>query len=130
MRKYHEQITTNTNKPSILNPNYGTGTSLVFKHAEGNLLIKVYDTYKENTPKILNIYCDRETCGNWCRNYQVEIARGLDLEGLIFINSNGVQYLCTIKNNNYYYRILSSGKIQRIDYTDTKKNALKRIGIQ
>lgn len=130
MERYHKQITTNPNKPSILNPNYGIGTSLVFKHAEGNALINVYDTYKENTPKILNIYCDRETCANWCRNYQIEIARGLDLESLIFINSKGVQYLCTTKNNINYYRILSSGEIQQLNYTDTKKNALKGIGIQ
>lgn len=130
MRKYHEQITINPNKPSILYPKYNQRNSRVFTHAEGNVLVKVYDTYKETTPKTLNIYCDRELCPYACRNYQIEIARGLDINNLIFINFNGKQYLYTTENNINYYRILSSGEIQKVDYTDTKKNALKRIGIQ
>lgn len=93
-------------------------------------MAKVYESYKETTPKTLNIYCDRELCRDTCRNYQIEFARGLDLENLIFINSIGKQYLCTTKNNENYYIILLDGTIQKKDYTETKKNALKDKGIQ
>lgn len=130
MRKYHERITTNPNRPSILNPKYNQGNSRVFTHAEGNLLAKVYDAYKETTPKTLNIYCDRELCSYACRNYQIEVARGLDINNLIFINSNGRQYLYTTKNNETYYRILLDGTIEKINYTQKKKDALKDKGIQ
>lgn len=78
-------------------------------------------------PKTVTIYCDRETCANWCRNYQ--IARGLNIESLIFVNSNGKQYLCSTKNNMCYYRIWPDGTIEKLNYSAGKINALRQIGI-
>lgn len=130
MNDYHNYIVNNPNKPSILNKIYGRGTSVTFTHAEGNVLVKAYDTFKTNSmPKTITIYCDRETCANWCRNYQIEIARGLDIESLIFVNSNGKQYLCSTKNNMCYYRIWPDGTIEKLNYSAGKINALRQIGI-
>ncbi|MDE7136846.1 MAG: hypothetical protein K2O29_00080 [Ruminococcus sp.] len=101
-RDYHSKYNKTHYPEHFLSENYNFGTSQVFTHAEGQVIMKIHKNCIENKiplPNTLNIYVDRGTCGN-CKNYQIEIARGLDINNLIFINFNGRQYYVLLKIMN------------------------------
>ena len=127
-RDYHSKYNKTHYPEHFLSENYNFGTSQVFTHAEGQVIMKIHKKCIENKiplPNTLNIYVDRGTCGN-CKNYQIELAKALGINNLIMINSNGNQLLY-YGNDSYshYFIIESNGKIKKCTFSTGKQGFIK-----
>lgn len=74
------------------------------------------------------LYVDRETCPP-CRNYQIDLARSMQITNLIMVNKDAGQYLCTSKEYAYYYKICPDGRIEQRKYSDNRIKKLKEAGV-
>ena len=127
-RDYHSKYNKTHYPEHFLSEKYNFGTSQVFTHAEGQVIMKIHKKCIENKislPNTLNIYVDRGTCGN-CKNYQIELTKALGINNLIMINSNGNQLLY-YGNDSYshYFIIDSSGKIKKCTFSTGKQGFIR-----
>lgn len=124
-RDYHSKYNKAYYPEHFLSEKYG-GTSQVFMHAEGCVIMKVHKDCIENNinlPETLNIYIDRQTCGN-CKNYQIELATVLGIKNLIMINSDAPQLLfCGDDRLSYYFKIHFDGQIEKVEYNGKYKRS-------
>lgn len=112
----------------IMYKQYGNGSSSVFNHAEGHALVNAYNKLNHNMNETTIIYVDRETCPP-CRNYQIDLARSMQITNLIMVNKDAGQYLCTSKEYAYYYKICPDGRIEQRKYSDNRIKKLKEAGV-